>query len=418
MPQSGKGDVLDMLSAQLNLDPETIKLLEQQSLENGVSFESLLEGAQKGKDPQAMIDLLKQQKDQGIAQNLTKDQGQIQNLIKNDQGSAELKNILGQKESKASGQNGLDKSLNLINSQKDVAQAKLNSKNLDQTHLGQKVSLGKNLDKSQLAQMNEATSKASAQKNINNNLIDLNSFMQKQSPAMQANAAKKAYQPISQSLFTKKVDASLPEVVSMPTKETKIQDLLLAQGNKDSSAGDVLNESFSQSQQAKSLMNTQNSSQAGKVFDLNMLSQTQTTQEVISKVQDYILQAKASGQPELNVSFEQDKLGRVDLRVQKAQGDHLNIHIGTSSADATKFFSQNQRDLLGHLAQAGIQVNDFKLESSQNMSNQNSSQDGAKDHLARQGSQGQQHQSQSGQRDQESRKREELWNHYYDQEVA
>jgi flagellar hook-length control protein FliK len=116
------------------------------------------------------------------------------------------------------------------------------------------------------------------------------------------------------------------------------------------------------------------------------------------------------------MSFDHKELGKVDLMVQKGAGDQLNISIGTNSVEAAKFFNRNQADLLGSLAQSGIQVGDFKLETSQGNNNQSQSQDSSKQQFA-QGQKGQ-HQSEFGQREQDSKKREELWEQFGDKEVA
>ena len=75
------------------------------------------------------------------------------------------------------------------------------------------------------------------------------------------------------------------------------------------------------------------------------------------------------------VVFRHQELGQVDLTIQKAGGDQLNIMVGANSTEAMKFFTQNRGELLQSLTQAGVSVGDFKLDSSSKSNNQNLSQE-------------------------------------------
>ena len=118
------------------------------------------------------------------------------------------------------------------------------------------------------------------------------------------------------------------------------------------------------------------------------------------------------------MSFQHRDLGQVDLFVQKAANNHLNIGINTNSVEGAKFFNQNQGDLLQTLQQSGLNIKEMKLDGASTSNNQSFAQNES----SRQGTGGQarngQHQSQSGQRQEESSKRQELWNYYQDKEAA
>ncbi len=244
-------------------------------------------------------------------------------------------------------------------------------------------------------------------------LVNLNEFISKQSPSMQANMAKKAYKPMTDSMFNKKIDAGLPEVISIQKNQTKLQDIMFNQSNAESSMENSFEGSQFDGQALTPKNNSTNEVQsAGKVFDINGLSKLDSTNQVISKVQDYIIQTKAGNNPEVEVSFHHDELGKVDLLVQKDKGDNVRLIIGTNSKEGNQFFTQNQRELLSTLNNSGIQISDFKLESSSLNNSSNNSQDGSSREQFAKGNGQQHHNSESGKRDQESRKRSELWEQF------
>ena len=155
-----------------------------------------------------------------------------------------------------------------------------------------------------------------------------------------------------------------------------------------------------------------------KIFDLNSLTVTndKSSSDVINQIQNYIIRSSVANQPEVQMSFKHSDLGQVDLLVQKGMGDQLNVSIGTHTAEGAKFFAQNHGDLLNTLNQSGLNIKDIKLDSSQG-TQQNLSQDSSRQDSQFQG-RGQQHQSQSGERQEDARRREALWKSFQDKEVA
>ena len=91
----------------------------------------------------------------------------------------------------------------------------------------------------------------------------------------------------------------------------------------------------------------------------------------------------------------------------KGAGDQVNILISAQSAEGAKFFQQHHNELMQSLNQAGVQVADFKLDTS-SQSNNNSQQDSSRQFN---GQEKQHAQHEQNRRDNESQKRHELWAH-------
>ncbi len=247
----------------------------------------------------------------------------------------------------------------------------------------------------------------------NSNLLKLNDFIAKQSPVSQKRSVASAYNPISTSMFNKKVEASLPGVVKSP--ELDLNRMSAESFGKEDNLLEMGEHSHLHTPH-KLDIGAKAVQQQSPVFDLNQLSDNvNTREEVLNKVQDYLVQAKAGSEQKVEFSFQHNELGKVDLMVQKAQGDQLNIAIHSHSVEGAKFFTKHQGELLQSLSQNGVSVSDFKLDSS------NTSSQFGHDSGRGQFSQGQRHQqfgSESGQRQHDSEKRQQLWNQLYDKEVA
>lgn len=255
----------------------------------------------------------------------------------------------------------------------------------------------------------------------NPKLVDFNSFMKKQSPQakarIQASQASYAKKNTHKSMFKAKIDESLPHVAKKPMAQTKLQDVMFKSA--DQSAD--MNMTPEQQMANQNMMNVGKvgaavvgTEQVAKVFDMNQMPANATADEVIAKIQDYAIQTKVNNEPQLDFSFRHQELGQVDLTIQKAGGDQLNILVGANSTEAMKFFTQNQGELLQSLTQAGVSVGDFKLDSSSKSNNQNLSQNsnGNSQDTHRE------HQSESGQRQEEQQRRAELWDQLKDKEAA
>jgi len=165
---------------------------------------------------------------------------------------------------------------------------------------------------------------------------------------------------------------------------------------------------------SSTIIKTNKVNEASKSMDINqILKSSDTTETVIGKIQDYIIQSKVSNDPNVQLRFNHSELGNVDLQVQKMSGENISVTITSNSADAVKFFTENKAQLLQTLTNSGLNISDLKLESNTSTNkdpnaNQNQSFADSKSEFSN---------SKQGQQDKESRKREELWE-LFDKEIA
>ncbi len=439
------GDVLDVLGAQLQLDPEALLLLQEGGHLKGMSFEHILAASEDGKSTDEIIamlsakggefeesvegnkDQLNQINQNILAKNLksegatpgqevqvpqqmpSTEASEIKNII---QGNPQVQNtseeiVSGQLVGKQQIQNMLD-----VLTQKPMTSKQVTSQ------VGMQVDQGLSSqvqDSDSVLALRQAMKDqiASNPSESGNKLLKLNEFMETQSPAMKRNAGKKAYKPVSDSMFAQKVEQTIPGVTKAPTKEVTLQDIMLGQNMEQDSNSQPENLA---NMKSKSIL--QANTQQSKVLDISTLTNTNKIDDVINQIQNYVLRSTAANQKEVSMSFQHRDLGQVDLFVQKAANNHLNIGINTNSVEGAKFFNQNQGDLLQTLQQSGLNIKEMKLDGASTSNNQSFAQNES----SRQGTGGQarngQHQSQSGQRQEESSKRQELWNYYQDKEAA
>lgn len=259
---------------------------------------------------------------------------------------------------------------------------------------------------------NKPTVKAEATKG----LMNLDDFVAKQSPGRKqifANASANPYKSAeAKSMFAKNIEADAPKMTQVQTTETtpmKVSDLMLQSdaGSDSESRPDL---SGGQQNNAAKIAT---SVAGGKAFDVSQLTNTNQA-DVITQIQDYIVQSRVSSEPTMQMSFEHKDLGMVDLTVAK-DGNQVSIMINSHTKEGSKFFTQNQGELLQSLSQAGVSVSEFKLDTSSNTnSNQNGSSDSPSSSNGKQEHAG----NERGERDKDSERREELWNLLNDKEAA
>ena len=245
------------------------------------------------------------------------------------------------------------------------------------------------------------------------NLQNLSEFVQNQSPTKKI-AMKNAYKPkISSSLFAKKIESQVPELTGVKNTEVqmKVSDLILS--SNEGATNDQGSEFLGHGANNKTTELSSTSTQSNKVFDLNQLVTNKS--DVIGQIQDYIIQSKASNEPSMSMSFEHKELGMIDLQINKADNNQLNIMINSRTSEGSKFFTQNQAELLQTLNQAGIQVADLKLDSS---SNSNLNQNNNNDSSFAGNKEGQSQGQQKNERNPDSKRREELWKLFEEREAA
>lgn len=152
----------------------------------------------------------------------------------------------------------------------------------------------------------------------------------------------------------------------------------------------------------------------GKVFDLSALKgQPLDTDSVMQQIQDYVVQARASKEPTVQMKMNHQDLGMIDITVQKMQNNVVNIAINSQDQGTKMFLGQHREQLLGHLSQAGVNVGDLKFDS------HNSSSDTASGGFNGQNpGQHRQYGSEQNQRQDDRQRRQDLWSLLREKEVA
>lgn len=456
---------IDQIAGKVQLDPASLKLLEQQSELNGVNFEQVLAATEKGQDPEAVIELLKSGKQQQIVPGNPQKISQEQVGTEIAPNRVNKQNTLGQELNQKqnvqvnpfTGKEVVTKEPKsiFVNPKKQQIQAEVAKETTRKSIFdipGRKkpaYQQQNGVKNNQLAQMKmhqpvmqtqlkqplaqvQTTQAQMAQNSSGQNLVNLNQFMANQSPSAQKMVKKQliknAYRPLTKSMFEQKLNDSLPAVATSPSVkgETTLQDIMF---QNSSSSGFEQNMNQGQNLQgmiqANELQGMNREMAPQKVFNLSEIQPVETHNELLHKVQDYIVQTRLGQKPEVQMAFHHQDLGQVDLIVNKVN-DNINVAINTHQVSGQEFFRQNQSELVKSLQQSGIQLGEFKIDFpmtiTQNNSMNSSTQDfGSKSQQQEFGDFQQnrgQHNSQSGQRDQESRRREELWQLFQDKEVA
>lgn len=380
-------NVLDLLGNQLVLDPESLAMLKQEGKVTEGEFAALMEVIGDGEvSPENLL----------------------VNLEKNAQAKTNLE-ALASKDVQ-----GSDLSKNLIQKQSSEISNPLKEILLPQNATKtEQVQVAKNI-----APAVVTTEKAEALVSKSPNLVNLSQFMEKQTAASQKRFQNSGgYEAPQKSMFVEKVEATNSMArtgATNPDKAVTLQDLMFA-GNDEANleSGD---KNTNQTLTTTTKTNTV-AADPSKIFDMNQLTGNKplSPDALITKIQDYIIQTRAGNEKSVEMSFTHKDLGQVGLQVQKHAGENIAITINTATLEGAKFFNQNQGELLQSLSTAGLQVSDFKLESSKASSNQNFSDDSSKQFA---GNNKQGAQSESGERKQEQDKRQTLWEQFADQQAA
>lgn len=416
-------NVLDLLGKQLTVDPEMLKLLEEGSAQNGnVDFSALLENMSKH-NPNMSTEITPKNLEV-LAKDLNVDIKAVEEVLAQ---NPKIKNLLLKAQTLPD--NEVAQTLAQVGNEVKESNSKqteplqekknffVNNQKITKNELSQNLSHEVKSEPKILANQlkNTQTNKEVEFNEIQKSkTVDFNKLSEHKN--MSKNMSKNAMPYSADKSILKAQNIAESNISEPVNKVVKSQDFILNQlsGEAGQQSGGF-EQSFGQSQQSLAAKMTQLNSAPTPtaVFDVNSMTGNESTEQLITKIQDYVTQAKVSNQQEVKFSFRHHDLGQVDLHVQKAQNNALNISIGTATADAAKFFSQNQGELLTVLNQSGVQVSDFKLETSQS---QNQSQ---KEFAGNnQQNNGQNPGSQSGERHQEQKKREELWNQVLNKEVA
>ena len=154
-----------------------------------------------------------------------------------------------------------------------------------------------------------------------------------------------------------------------------------------------------------------------KTFNMSNIK-SENTNQIMTQITDYIVQAKAAKEPTVNMRVSHDELGMIDITVNKmsAGQDAIAINIATHSVDGKNFFQTNSKDLFSHLTSSGLNISDLKVE--------NPSQTAKNDFdfggQSSRGGSGQEKQfgSEQNQKRHDSDRRQDLWNLLRDKEAA
>jgi len=245
----------------------------------------------------------------------------------------------------------------------------------------------------------------------NNELLDFNQFMNKQSPVVQKRMAMHSYgNHQERKLFEQKFDAKVETSLLARPQEKEIS--IASQETKDNLAQNLMQNS----EQHRHAQVVRAEAQP-MIFDMNKLTGSTDTQKVIDQIQSYIVQTRAGNEQRVEMSFNHHDLGKIDLMVEKMGKDALNIRIQTHGNEGASFFHKHQNELLQTLNNSGIQVGHLKLENAPTNTANNNQQfaQGRSD----QGHEGHPQQSASqNQQRQDSERRAELWKLLSEREAA
>lgn len=409
---SGEVDMLSALGQQLEISPE---LLEQnpelakllgENPEN-LDFQTLLGESTKGMENNVDLDLKALQNALAKGE-ITPDQltGEQKALLETAQANPKLSPYEIQRNAEEQALNNT-RSIFVKPGQVNTEAPIQNAEQASKAFVPERKSMFDVQNKAEVAVKNPEETKATK------GLMNLDEFIANQSQSQKAAITKNPYKSsMSESMFAKKIEADAPKLTgSTGSDQVKLKDLMLME---DSSSSPDAGASFSQKQNQAPALITATGATA-KTFDMAQLNTTNQT-DVINQIQNYIIQSKASSEPTVQMSFEHKDLGMVDLTVSKLQGNQVSVMINSHTQEGSKFFNQHQNELLQSLTQSGIKVSEFKLDTSSN-TNQNNNQN--HNHSSGNGSEkGQFAGNEKHQRNEDSRRREELWSLFNNKEAA
>ncbi len=158
-----------------------------------------------------------------------------------------------------------------------------------------------------------------------------------------------------------------------------------------------------------------------KVFDMGQIK-TSNSQEIMNQISDYIVQAKAAKEPTVSLKVDHKDFGQMDIVVSRlgtqANAENIAINIATSSPEIKALLQQHKGELFTTLAQSGMNVTDFKVDSASSRSGSdfNSNSNGSNSNQFA-GSE-KQFGSESNQRRHEQNRRADLWDLLKDKAAA
>ena len=160
--------------------------------------------------------------------------------------------------------------------------------------------------------------------------------------------------------------------------------------------------------------------QTGKTLDIGS---SNNSAEIVNKIVNYLEQSNIQNSDKLEVTVKHDTLGQFNVNVQKsAQGDSVNMQILTQTSAGHDFFVNNENQLSKTLLDHGLKITDLKI---QNVPSEIASTSKGSEGQSSSGNSS--HNEQSGQRyynekqqsqNQDSRRRQELWEQFRERSLA
>ncbi|MDD0852652.1 hypothetical protein HBN50_06065 [Halobacteriovorax sp. GB3] len=150
-----------------------------------------------------------------------------------------------------------------------------------------------------------------------------------------------------------------------------------------------------------------------KVIDLTSMNPTDTEQ-MIQKISDYVVQSRVQNADRLDLTVKHDSLGQFNIQVNKqSNSEFVDLQIKTATAEGNQFFAKNEVELLKHLSQKGVKIQDIKIamnDAPQMASNTKESSDNSSFNQNQGDSRFQRQDQQSS--DRGSERRRQLWQEY------
>lgn len=150
-----------------------------------------------------------------------------------------------------------------------------------------------------------------------------------------------------------------------------------------------------------------------KVIDLSSMNPSDTEQ-MIQKISDYVVQSRVQNADRLDLTVKHDSLGQFNIQVNKqSNSEFVDLQIKTATAEGNQFFAKNEVELLKHLSQKGVKIQDIKIamnDAPQLASNTKESSDNSSFNQNQGDSRFQRQDQQSS--DRGSERRRQLWQEY------
>jgi hypothetical protein len=165
-----------------------------------------------------------------------------------------------------------------------------------------------------------------------------------------------------------------------------------------------------------------NQSAAPKVFNMAQIK-SGNTQEIMSQISDYIVQAKAAKEPTVQLKVNHQDFGQMDITVSRGMNaghnnvENIAINIATSSPEVKAMLQQHKGELFSSLAQSGMNVTDFKVDSSNSKAGSDFNSNNGSNSNQFAGSE-KQFGSEQNQRRHEQNRRADLWDLLKDKAAA